>query len=458
MTPADMEAVRDDLNRLAKLLVDEGSVSDIAEANACLQAFRVRVFVGPEVNFSAAHQAALLTIVNVACRFALGGVLVSGPLDGPRLVNVAPEPTLAGVVASLGGRHDPAWVPGTDSVPTVVIGSSDLRGDKVLRATFEGWRGGVVRRPEDALSNETNVMPAAVLAGALAAAELFAMLRGDVQAGHRDLGLSLWRPDKAYAWREREGDGPALAVLPSSLWILGLGHLGQAFLWAVMMCPYPNPGEVKLTLQDFDTVTRSTVSTSILTDASMIKRRKTRTVVDVLEGRGFSTTIVERKFDGAFRRRETEEPSILVCGVDNPVARSEVEDPGFQFVVEAGIGSKALDFRALQVNTFPGPREAHAVWGGTRIEDGVEISAPAYDRLAQDGADICGLTQLAGTAVGAPFVGAVAGTLMLAQILRLLAGDRPDAVISLDLTAPRARRAVPNQVVVQFNPGYQAVY
>ena len=45
---------------------------------------------------------------------------------------------------------------------------------------------------------------------------------------------------------------------------------------------------------------------------------------------------------------------------------------------------------------------------------------------------------------------------MLAQILRLLAGDRPDAVVSLDLTAPRGRRAVTNQTIALFNPGYQA--
>lgn len=161
-------------------------------------------------------------------------------------------------------------------------------------------------QPEDALSDETTVTPAAVLAGALAAAELFSMLRGEAQAGHRDLGMSIWRPDKACAWREPGSDGPPLAALPSSMWILGLGHLGQAFLWNVMMCAYPCPREVRLTLQDYDDVTRSTVSTSILTETSMIGRRKTRTVAEVLERRGFTTTIVERKFDGGFKRREVD--------------------------------------------------------------------------------------------------------------------------------------------------------
>ena len=456
MTHTDMASVRDGLNRLAKLFMDEGSAADIGEAEARLEQFRIRVLVGPEVNVSAAHQAALLTIVNVGSRFALGGVSVAGPLDGPRLVNAVSEPTLKAAVTALGGRHATTWVPSPDEVPTIVIGKAALEGPRVLRATFEGWRGGVVRRSQDALSDETTVIPAAVLAGALAAAESFSMLRGETLAGYRDLGLSLWRPDSSSHWRERASDGPTLAALPASLWVLGLGHLGQAFLWALMMCGYPCPRDVRLTLQDFDKATDSTVSTSILTNASMVGHRKTRTVAAVLERQGFSTTIIERKFDGGFKRRETDEPSVLVCGVDNPVARADLEDPGFLFVVEAGIGSKATDFRALQVNTFPGPRRARAVWGGASNVEVVDISAPAYGRLALEGADVCGLTQLAGTAVGASFVGTVTGTLMLAQILRLLAGDRPDAVVSLDLTAPRGRRAVTNQALDPFNPGYQA--
>ena len=455
MTPAVMESIGDDLNRLAKLLVDEGSVADIDEAYDRLREFRVRALVGPEVNVSAPHQAALLTFVNVASRFALGGVSVAGPIDGLRLVDAVKEATLEAAVTALGGRCDADWIPCSDDVPMIVIGSATLEGRRVLRVTFEGWRGGLVQRLEDALSDETTVMPAAVLAGALAAAELFSMLRGEVQAGHRDLGLSLWRPDKACAWREPGNDGPPLAALPSSMWVLGLGHIGQAFLWTVMMCAYPCPNEVRLTLQDYNDVTLSTVSTSILTEASMIGRRKTRTVAEVLERRGFATTIVERRFDGGFKRREADEPSILVCGVDNPIARAELEESGFALVVEAGIGSKVIDFRAMQVNTFPGPRKARAVWGGMTVDEAVDISAPAYGRLAEQGLDVCGLERLAGTAVGAPFVGAVAGTLMLAQVLRLLAGDRLDAVISLDLTAPRARRAVANDVLTSFNPGYQ---
>jgi hypothetical protein len=76
--------------------------------------------------------------------------------------------------------------------------------------------------------------------------------------------------------------------------------------------------------------------------------------------------------------------------------------------------------------------------------------------LREDGVDDCGLARLAGTAVGAPFVGTVAGALMFGQILRLLHGDTPDAVVDLDLRALQARRAVPSSVSLVHNPGFQA--
>ena len=80
-------------------------------------------------------------------------------------------------------------------------------------------------------------------------------------------GLSIWRPDGEQDWMSPGSDGPALTVLPDNLWILGLGHLGQAFLWALAMCPYSDRGKVSLVLQDMDMITKSSASTSIQRNA-----------------------------------------------------------------------------------------------------------------------------------------------------------------------------------------------
>ncbi|MCJ2117023.1 hypothetical protein MKK65_10650 [Methylobacterium sp. J-001] len=454
MTQSDIDRLRDTLSRIAKVDFDNGSAPDVETAVARLREHRIGVFAGPEIASSAAHQAALLTVVNIGRRFALGGVFVDGDLDVPLLVLAGPARSLADEVAALGGRRGVS----DDPAPGVVIGNAATMPERGVVATFEGWRGGIVPLVGTRLTDVTTVTSSAVLAGALAAAELFAMLRGEVEAGHRSNGLSLWRPDRSHDWTAAAGDGPALAVLPNHLWILGLGHLGQAFLWPLMLCPHSDRGAVRLVLQDTDEVTGSTDSTSILTQEGMLGMRKTRAVAGVLERHGFRTVLVERPFDGGFRRRAEDDPAILVCGVDNALARSQVESPGFPLVVEAGIGASAQDFRALRVHTFPSAKSAAELWGqGAHARGAADLTRPGYRRLSDAGGDICGLTRLAETAVGAPFVGTVAGCLMLAQVLRVLAGDTPDTLVDVDLRSIRSRRAILNVGLSPFNPGFQPV-
>lgn len=454
MTHSEIDRLRDTLSRIAKVDLDNGTAPDVETAVARLREHRIGVFAGPEIASSEAHQAALLTVVNIGRRFALGGVFVDGDLDVPLLVLGGPARSLADEVVAQGGRRGRA----DDPVPGVVIGNAAAMPERGVAATFEGWRGGIVPLAGARLTDVTTVTPAAVMAGALAAAEVFAMLRGEVEAGHRSGGLSLWRPDRSHDWTVAAGDGPALAALPNHLWILGLGHLGQAFLWTLMLCPYPDRAAVRLVLQDTDEVTGSTDSTSVLTQVGMLGMRKTRAVADVLERHGFHTTLMERPFDGGFRRRAEDDPAVLVCGVDNALARSQLEEPGFPMIVEAGIGASAQDFRALRLHTFPSTKPASELWSeGAHARGAADLSRPGYRRLSDAGSDICGLTRLAETAVGAPFVGTVAGCLMLAQVLRVLAGDAPDALVDLDLRSMKSRRAVPNVVLTLFNPGFQVV-
>lgn len=451
----DPIALKESLNRAAKVDVDSGSVPDFEQAVRRLQGHRVQICVGPEVSQSPGHQAALLTVVNIARRFALGGVWVDGPLDGTVCAGPIPGVSLKAAVCELGGiagRQE-------SGLPTIVIGSAETIDGHAVAATFAGWRGGVVRLNSNRLKETTTVLPAAVLAGALAAGEVFSMLRGNVEAGRRSIGLSLWRPDGSVDWKSAVSDGPELSVLPDQLWLLGLGHLGQAFLWALMLCDFARPDKVRLTIQDMDRVSESTESTSILTWPGKAGRFKTRDVAETLQLRGFGTTIIERPFDGRFSYDPTMDPAVLVCGVDNALARSRLEAPGFPFIVEGGIGHTATDYSALRVHTFPSPgKDAATLWGNRQNPRPVSIDNPAYGRLSANGRIACGLAQLAETAVGVPFVGAVGGTLMLAQILRLLSGDSPDMLVDLDLRSPKGRRAFVNSRSLAVVPSFQPRY
>ena len=68
------------------------------------------------------------------------------------------------------------------------------------------------------------------------------------------------------------------------------------------------------------------------------------------------------------------------------------------------------------------------------------------------------LTLLAGKAVGAPFVGAVAACLAVSEILRLLHGGVLHELIDLDLGSVEHRFVVPQQRKFDdLNPGYVTV-
>ncbi|MGY8685380.1 hypothetical protein Q2941_47815 [Bradyrhizobium sp. UFLA05-153] len=194
-----------------------------------------------------------------------------------------------------------------------------------------------------------------------------------------------------------------------------------------------------------------------MSDAALINVKKTRAMAAWAERRGFTTAIHERLFDASFRRRD-DEPAVALCGLDNGVGRQALDQVGFDFVVEAGLGRGHRDFRAIRLHTLPASRPASQIWRGAQADDQVE-DRPAYKGMLTSGAlDRCGVTLLAGKAVGAPFVGAAAATLALSEVLRLLHGGAVHELIDVDLKMPEYRDAVITQKNFNtLNPGFVPV-
>jgi hypothetical protein len=262
--------------------------------------------------------------------------------------------------------------------------------------------------------------------------EAFSVLRRDnPYAGQREITLSLWNPQDAVG-----APGPSDVPSQDGLWLIGLGHLGQAYGWTL---GFMEPGVAPLMLQDVDTVTESTLSTSMLSTRADVGKRKLRVTARWLEARGFETALVERRFDGA-QRVAAGEPTVALFGVDNPAARRVLEGCGFRLVIDAGLGSGYRDFRAIRVRMFPGPATAATLWAAP-AETGVASMAPAYRKLIDEGADLCGVTTLAARAVGAPFVGCVAAGYVLAERIRRQIGGQHLGFVDLSLREPRRMEA-----------------
>lgn len=443
----------DSLHRLVKQAIDSGAANSVAEAQAMFLGFKLAIIFNPDDVKDQIAQATLLTTVALAKRVFLGGVTVTGELGAPVTIGLPVGPTLSEAIVALGGQvvTEPPV-----NLPTVVIGPPRVRNDNFcVRPIAQGWRGGIVPAHMDFASSKGPLNPlAGMLAAGLAVNEAFRHVSGAKAAGRTSVGLSLWRPGADVDWLAPDPTEPDLTFLPSRLWLIGLGHLGQAYLWGLGLLPYTLPSEVDLVLQDIDEITDSTESTSILTAGGMTGVKKTRAMAAWAERRGFRATIHERMFAADFKR-QAQEPAIALCGLDNAVGRRALDKIGFDMIVEAGLGRGHRDFRTMRLHTLPGNRPTAEMWKRVATAETVE-DRPAYEKLVAEGVlDRCGMTLLAGKAVGAPFVGAVAGALALSEVLRLLHGGPVHRLIDLDLLSVEHRTVLENgKTFSSLNPGY----
>lgn len=370
-----------------------------------------------QVAESAAYQAATLTAANSGRRAFLGGVRVVVPKATPLLLPWPGQTTLNGALAEFATVEDAFR---GSAVHTVYFGFSPSESPEHSLAAFcSGWRAGVspAGAPSDfETSSEGDFALGGVCAGGLAVHRGFLRATGISHfACTENAGISLWKPGAD--WASATSDGPMLQALPDSLWILGLGHLGQAYLWTLGLLPFASPSDVELMLQDFDCFDDSNVGSGLICSPKDSGRMKARVCAEWLHDRGFRTKICERKFDETVRR-EPDEPSIALCGFDRPEPRSLLENAGFFRAIECGLGGTINDFDLIHVHAFPGSARARDVWPNTASAQSRPNSKLAA-ALARPG-ETCGALALetAGRSVSTSFVGAMASSVVFAELLR----------------------------------------
>lgn len=450
-----MEELGERLSRVLKMVLDTGEAASEAEALEIFARYRVQLVFGPDLSEMA--QVALLTAAATALPCLLGGVSYLGPEQPLRARwrghPDAPAPAgLAATLEAFGVTRASARDP---QLPCLVIGRAQAEGFGV-RASFDGWTAAVLALEDEPLAEQGNCAASAVLAGAMAVSEIFQFFRGTQPlACHRRIGWSLWDP--AVPWAEA-APGPALTVLPQSAWLVGVGNLGQAYLWTLGLLPY-GADPCELVLQDFDRVSLANMSTSLLSREIDMGRRKTRMAADWAEHRGFRTTLIERRFAADFTVA-SDEPAVALMGVDNPAARRLVEQVGFSRVIEAGLGRGPGDYLGITVHTFPASRPALDCWMDPATMPGdvtpVPFNQAAYQQLLADSGDRCGALRLAGRSIATPFTGAAAGALVIGELLRLCHGGARVEYTALHLARPLERTVVAGVPWPVSNPGLVA--
>lgn len=455
----------DDVGRTFKLELDEGRAATEEDARRLVATYRLGLRLGDGFEASPSATAAALTAINCAIRAFPGGVFVLADPDAVLTHGWGLRRPLSTVLASLGAHH-------VDHLPddlrhVVSIGepreAASTPGPRILYPTWAGWSGGVVLDPAERLLEDDDQPLAGVLAGALGVSEAFQATRGFAVAGRRTIGISLWRPD--VPWQEPDAVGPSLEVLPEKMWLLGLGHLGQAFAWSIGCLPYP-PGMPLVGLGDPQGIVKANADTGLLTTIDDVGLRKARVVAAALERHGAKTIVVERLFDEAFRPQR-DEPTIALAGFDSPAPRRLLEAAQFARVVDAGLGGGVQGYLDVMIHSFPSElRAVTAFPEARRAAPDAVLNQPAYaaeiSRLEAAGmteeAARCGLLEVAGRTVGAAFVGAVASCLVVAEELRALVDGPRYEVVSVSLRSPEHIAAVPNPAPGPWvNPGFVLV-
>ena len=416
------------LSRISKLFADRDSLPT-EEGLAKRQQFAVTLVCGADVAASYMSQLSVLTAAEIASRCFPGAVYVALPaqVDDAAIMlwpHLTGPPSFGALLRQIVGTH--SVVPDQGDLPhsnVLLFGDApDIAG--ALRITFDGWVAKTGPVPLVArLPERPYCTLAAILSAALAVSELFlSFAEISLEATRRTAALSLWRPDLDPA--HSAAIGRPVQWLPADSWVLGLGHLGNAYLWALGTLPYENASSARVFLNDFDSVQIENIETGLLFTHADLNRTKARTCAAWLERRGFRTRLLERRFDKNFRCQPGE-PRLALCGFDSNPPRRDLPSAEFVQVIESGLGGTPNNFDTLSLHALPNPRGIHELWPDLSDEEGKKREAH-QNRVAQEneayirsGLNDCGRFEFAGKSVAVPFVGAVAGCFVIAEALRL---------------------------------------
>ena len=394
--------------RLSKILVDSENIS-FDEAQSRLMGLTLEVVVGAGSSSPAAHAAAL-TAVSVASRTFVGGVRVTGTVDGPPNTNFPLRGNSLEEMAHLIGASEFEGV----ASRRIVIGMGDAGGGWAVSPWWRGWTAGTSKPGEVCADGGDNPLPG-MAAGAMAVGIAFEAERNRLV--DFDGQIDLW-PVRI----GREAPRFREVFLPGGLWLVGLGNLGQAYLWALSALPFADPANVTLMLQDRDTVSEENWGTSVLVKNETYGVLKTKVAEDWACAKGFRVRRIDRRLT-AQDRLEDGDPRLALSGVDKFDARKLMAQVGFHSIVDGGLGRTAKDFDRYRVTVFDRSRRIDQHFAGQADAPAGQDppNADAYRRLEAEIGD-CGAAEVCGASVAVPYVSAVAGVVTVARTIAIASG------------------------------------
>lgn len=402
-------------SRILKVMIESGKYS-IPEGEVHLAAATLAIHLDPASASQPAAQGAALTVVATAVRCFGGGVWLTGATEEPLVLPLS-QRTVGEAAVSLGARLN--VVDAHRISRNIIIGSgSPAHGQWTVKTWWDGWIAGVRPGGDKTPVGSGRNSLTGIAAGALAVAQAFFAEIGDALAGRIAHTVSIWSPGTSET-------GPTKVYLPDSLWLVGLGNLGQAYLWSLSLLPYRDPRDLQLVLQDEDIVSDVNWGTSILVPRGHYGMLKTRMAEEWALDRGFRVSRFDRFLDKSTSRRPSD-PPVALSGLDRIATRRLLGDVGFDRVIDCGLGGTAKDYGRFRLNVFDPSYTAARHFSGIEERSNQErnIRLPAYQEgLAKTPEAACGMAELAGASAAVPFVSAFLATLAVTQAIRIASGE-----------------------------------
>jgi hypothetical protein len=416
-------------SRITKALTDGARAGSFAEAEARLDAVRVAVVLGGDQMNTRAGQAAALTAVATA-RKCFGRVTLVMQGDAMLLAPLPLGKSLRRAAQRLGARN-------VDRVPrriTHMIGVGDAASHPgwMIHCWWDRWLAGT-RATGDGRKGDSRLALSGVFAAAVAMRQIFAYAVTGKAWRPRDVTVNLWEPWTTANFGET---GPSQFDAPQKLWFLGLGHLGQGFVWNLCLLGIPGGHAVA---QDNQAIGEENEATSLLVLPTDLGKKKARVAERWLEACKWETDIIERRHQGDIRVAQ-DDPPYLLCGLDRLEPRLTMARHGFEFMIDAGLGHGAHDFEGIQIRTIAKGQPVEGLWAeeAEPRHEGRPAKLTDKEAYAELEARIgrCGIVRFAEASTAVPFVGAAAGALVMAQAIRLASLQPTARFLQMELGAP----------------------
>lgn len=416
-------------NRVAFAIAEKHDIN-IEEAVSQMNDSSIWILADESITNSYSKQVAFLTAVNIAHRVFLGGVCCLLPANTPNLLKLESK-YFNDLVFQFGGII-------SDKNPSrqaikILIGI-ECYDDQCIEAISSGWRGGLNFYNQDRIlfsDTDNNISMGPIASASLACYYSFCKAYQINNDGiDLNVGISLWNLNSGKEWYQNENDGPNKLFLPKNIWTLGLGHLGQAYLWTLGMMPFNKPDETLILLQDADVVEIENIGSQVLCFEKNIGKPKTRACMDFLEELHFKTQIIEKHFvDGDSDQEWVKNFPFILNGVDNIKTRKSINKDSFKLFLDGATNGKYELFDSFTMKNISNlKKDTDKLWPEADINGSIfhKNLYQRYEKTHQ-----CG--QLSNIGISTPFVGLFSSTIVISELLRSLNQGKCYSIVSLQL-------------------------